>query len=325
MVISDYRMSVMNGVEFLARVKNAAPGTVRILLTGFADLKTAIEAVNRGNIFRLLIKPFPSEIMTKALVEGIRQYRLVFAERDLLESTLRATIQMLSELLALTKPDAFGLASRIESLARKIAILIKAAPRWEIEVAAALSQIGLFAFSDPLIRKISRGKRLAADEYKHFSEHPRMAADLLARIPRLENVAQIVAYQEKFYDGSGIPDDDIKGEAIPLGARILKLVIDCDVYIQSGINAVDTLRNLKAREKQYDPEILSALTMVLAEEAKFAVQSVSVSGLKERMILAEDIYSATPPRKLLSKGHEVTTSVIGYLKQIKPMSGSGSQ
>src|SRR5579859_935172 len=56
-VISDMRMPVMNGAQFLAQLKQIAPDTVRMLLTGFTDLNAAMEAVNEGNIFRFLTKP----------------------------------------------------------------------------------------------------------------------------------------------------------------------------------------------------------------------------------------------------------------------------
>jgi len=84
-VVSDYRMPGMDGVQFLSRVRELAPDSVRMLLTGYADLQTAIEAVNRGNIFRLLTKPCPSDTLTCALAAGAEQYRLMIAERERVE------------------------------------------------------------------------------------------------------------------------------------------------------------------------------------------------------------------------------------------------
>jgi DNA-binding NtrC family response regulator len=81
-VISDYRMPGMDGVHFLSRVRELSPDSVRMLLTGYADLQTAIEAVNKGNIFRLLTKPCPPDTLTCALAAGVDQYRLMIAERE---------------------------------------------------------------------------------------------------------------------------------------------------------------------------------------------------------------------------------------------------
>ncbi len=82
LVVSDFRMPVMDGLHFLSRVRESSPETVRILLTGYADLSTAIEAVNAGNIFRLLTKPCPHEALRAALEAGCRQYRLLRSERE---------------------------------------------------------------------------------------------------------------------------------------------------------------------------------------------------------------------------------------------------
>jgi DNA-binding NtrC family response regulator len=83
-VVSDYNMPGMNGTRFLSNVKKIAPNTVRIMLTGFASLDTAIRAVNEGNIFRLLIKPCPPELLSRALSAAIDQYRLIMTEKQLL-------------------------------------------------------------------------------------------------------------------------------------------------------------------------------------------------------------------------------------------------
>ena len=315
-VVSDFRMPVMNGVDFLARVKDTSPDTARILLTGYADLQTAIESVNKGNIFRLLTKPCPAEIMIKSLVEGIKQYRLATAEKELLEGTLHGAVNILTELLALAKPDAFGRSSRIESLVRKIAMAMGIKEIWEIEIAAALSQIGLFAFPDVLIRRINRGKRLTYDDQQVFKEHPKLASELIAKIPRMEKVAKIVAYQEKNYDGSGIPEDSVKGQEIPLGARILKAALDFDVLTQTGNAKGQALASLKALPDLYDPDVLAALESVIGDEAKYTLKTVSIGDLRAKMVLAEDLYLQNQPIKLLAKGHEITSSIIGYLRNL---------
>ncbi|MBW1699478.1 MAG: response regulator, partial [Deltaproteobacteria bacterium] len=84
-VISDLRMPAMDGIQFLARVKQINPETVRMMLTGNADLEKTIQAVNEGNIFRFFTKPCPPEILAGGLRSGIEQYQLVTAERELLQ------------------------------------------------------------------------------------------------------------------------------------------------------------------------------------------------------------------------------------------------
>lgn len=84
-VVSDMRMPGMNGAEFLAKARQLAPESVRILLTGYADMNAAIDAVNEGNIFRYLTKPCEKEVLVKAINLGLEQYRTMSAEKLLVK------------------------------------------------------------------------------------------------------------------------------------------------------------------------------------------------------------------------------------------------
>jgi DNA-binding NtrC family response regulator len=105
-VVSDFQMPGMSGAAFLAAVRERAPETVRIMLTGQADLQAAVDIVNRGNVFRFLTKPCDKETLSTVLEDGLRQYRLIRVEQELLENTLRGAIDVLTEVLALTSPEA---------------------------------------------------------------------------------------------------------------------------------------------------------------------------------------------------------------------------
>lgn len=89
-VISDMRMPIMNGSEFLSRVHAEWPDTVRMLLTGQAEIDDAIAAVNKGQIFRFLTKPCPPDILMPAIKAGLEQYRLVTSEKELYEKVLHS-------------------------------------------------------------------------------------------------------------------------------------------------------------------------------------------------------------------------------------------
>jgi FixJ family two-component response regulator len=82
-VVSDMQMPGMNGAEFLARVRQKAPTTVRMLLTGHADMHSAIDAVNRGQILHFLTKPCPNDVLVAAINSGLDQYRTVMEEKEL--------------------------------------------------------------------------------------------------------------------------------------------------------------------------------------------------------------------------------------------------
>lgn len=91
-IISDFKMPGMDGVRFLSIAREIAPDITRIMLTGNADLETAVNAVNNGNIFRLLLKPCDNELLLRAIRDGIDLYQLHVSEKELLEKTLRGSV-----------------------------------------------------------------------------------------------------------------------------------------------------------------------------------------------------------------------------------------
>ena len=113
-VVSDLKMPEMDGVQFLTTVREKSPDSIRVMLTGQADLETAIAAVNEGNIFRFLTKPCSPEILGKTLQAALEQYRLVTAERTLLRQTLVGSVQVVTNTLNLVNPTAFGQGSRLK-------------------------------------------------------------------------------------------------------------------------------------------------------------------------------------------------------------------
>ena len=112
-VISDMQMPRMNGAWFLSRVHENFPRTVRILLTGHADLESAMEAVNRGRVFEFLTKPCGGEELRKVLEKAVKHHRVLEYEARLLEETLSRSINMLAEVLELVNPVAFSRADRL--------------------------------------------------------------------------------------------------------------------------------------------------------------------------------------------------------------------
>ncbi len=307
-IVSDMRMPGMNGIEFLNLAREWAPQSVRIMLTGNADQQTAIHAVNEGSIFRFLCKPCPPEQMLAALQAGVRQYELVTAEKELLEKTLSGSVKVLTEVLALTNPLAFGHAARVHRLVKRLCARIKVEPAWHALVAAMLSQIGCVTVPQRTLEKVYRGERLTAEEREMLDAHPATGRDLVANIPRLEPVARIIAYQRKGFDGSGVPIDGVAGEEIPLGARVLRVALDYDTLRWSGLDDVDAFVELRAHAGRYDPQVLAALEAVIGFEETLEVREVALEQLEEGMTLARDITTSTGAL-LVSKGQEVTCAL----------------
>lgn len=87
-IVSDMRMPGMDGVQLLNEFSRLAPNTVRIMLTGCTDRQTAIDAVNKGNIFRFLTKPCADDALKRAIDEGLEQYRIASGEKGAYDKTL---------------------------------------------------------------------------------------------------------------------------------------------------------------------------------------------------------------------------------------------
>lgn len=311
-VISDMRMPEMTGIEMLTSIREIAPDTVRIILTGYADLESTISAINLGNIFRFLSKPCPHDILEKAIKEGIRQYELVRSEKQLVEGTLMGSVKVLSDVLALVNPAAFGRASRVKRIAMAIARRMKIENLWEIEIASMLSALGCLTLPAATLEKLTSNGSLSDSEQRLFEQHPDIAKGLLEHIPRLENVAQIVAYQEKHFDGGGFPRDKLAGEKIPLGARILKVALDFDAKEGRYEDPVDAVVNMKSYRSRYDSNVLSSLEEVLDELFLWQPTEVTVAEIKVGMVFADHVRS-TRGSLLIAKGHEVTPSALRFL------------
>jgi response regulator RpfG family c-di-GMP phosphodiesterase len=312
-IVSDFRMPNMDGIQFLTHVKALSPETVRMMLTGYADINTTIEAVNEGNVFRFLTKPCSPESLTKALMAGIEQYRLVIAERELLEKTLKNSIKVLMELLGFVNPEAFGRCSRIQSLVKEIARSLDVPDLWQFETAAMLSQIGGIIFPEEVISKLYRGEELNSEETQMFDMHPLVGSDLIAKIPRMEEIARMIAYQEKHFDGGGTPRDSLSGIDIPLGARILKIALDFDILEAKGLPRPKILEKLKKRAGLYDPDMLAAINDVLGIAAKENTKLGTVKDLLVDMIIAENLYSEDGIL-LVAKGQRVNDAILYRLR-----------
>ena len=326
-VVSDLRMPGMDGVEFLGRVRELRPDAVRIILTGFADIAVAMAAVNKSKVFSFLTKPCPEEDLAEALAAGLRQYQLQAAEKELLRGTVRGTIKLLTNLLEMVSPEAFGKSSRVKRLTMELGAYLGVEDAWRLELAAMLSQIGCAGLPADVLRKAYRGEPLPGDKAYQFAMHPKVAADLVANIPRLREVAEIIAYQEKRYDGGGLPPDGVKGERIPLGARILKVALDFDTlealyrYKRQSDNAVtESLERMYGREGWYDPEVLDALESLATMPDGYEPRLVAGDGLAAGMLLDQDV-ADLKGELVFGRGLELNTLSIRRLLDLGAVSG----
>jgi response regulator RpfG family c-di-GMP phosphodiesterase len=287
-VVSDMRMPGIDGVHLLRAVRERSPDSVRLMLTGNTDLKTAIDAVNEGAIFRFLTKPCPEDVFRNAMRAALQQARLINAERDLLEKTLHGSVKALTEILSLVNPAAFSRASRVHRTVKHIVDQMKLPDGWSYELAAMLSQIGCVALDPDTVEAVYCGATLPAVEEERFKMHPGIAYEFLRNIPRLETVALMIAGQQ----GASAPKPPklptVGAESARIGAEIIHVAVDFDQLCLSGVSRSGAVAELKSR-KGYNPRVVDALEKIPHQPVNYIYQEISIREMTVGMILDEDL------------------------------------
>lgn len=304
-VVSDLRMPVMDGIEFLRRVREQWPDTVRIMLTGQADLSAAVAAVNQGSVFQFLNKPCPADMLGRTLDAAVEQHRLLTAERELLEQTLRGSIGVMSEILSLANPEAFSRAERIRRYVMHIAQQLHLEGVWQYELAAMLSQIGCVALPQELLHKSYAAQPLNPREQEMLASQSQIGHKLLARIPRLEEVAEMVASQ------SGITNSSSRSAAVVIGSALLRTALGFDELIMRGSGPDAAIAQMR-RHGRYKAEFLAALEQVKVEHAQDEVRLLPLTALKAGMITNSNVYSKTG-LLIMGVGQEISASAFARL------------
>ncbi len=327
-VVADMNMPGMHGIQFLQRVERACPESVRLMLTGHPDMATAMKAVNDGHIFRFLTKPCPPGVLKKALDDAVEVYQRRITEKALLEDTFRGSIAVLSDVLSVANPTAFGRSQRVRRLVVQLYQAMSRVVTWEEEVAALLSQLGCISVPSETLEKAITGEHLYWEERRLLRRHPRVAYDLLAPIPRLEKVREIIRWQNASLDPADdegepttpedTPTDAPAGQVeeppkVPFGSRVLKLAIDFDTLEASGLLRKEALEAVLERKGQYDPEVVAALRRVLGEAGEAMSQALFVKDMRTGMILSEGV-TTRDGLLIVTRGTEITPALLEKLR-----------
>jgi response regulator RpfG family c-di-GMP phosphodiesterase len=324
-ILADMQMPEMNGVQLLGHARRIAPDSIRIMLTGNSDRDTPIDAVNGGHIFRFLNKPCPPEELATALDAGLDQFRLITAERELLESTLNGSIKVLTDVLAAIDPESFGRAQQLRQRVQQYAAFEQLPGKWELELGAMLAPIGYIAIPATVTQKAREGSSLNSNEMEMVARVPEVGAKLLSNIPRLEGVANIIHYQRKNFDGSGFPSDDVAGDAIPLGARLLKIIGDMLDLISLRVPEREAILRIQKYPGLYDPRILETMLARLAKENPVVDIPPSVRAIKARdleigLTLAGDIRTLQNVL-LIASGNRITPVLLERIRNFAQIGG----
>jgi FixJ family two-component response regulator len=291
-VISDMRMPMIDGARFLTLAREHAPNTVRMVLTGQADVESAIQAVNGGQVFRFLVKPCAQEDLLASLDAAVELHRLRTSERVLLEETLRGAIGTMVEVLTLADPAAFGRATRIRQLVTMVAGRARVELTWELVSAALLSQLASLTLTDADVERL-----------------PVMAERLLAQIPRLETVRQMLRH------AGPDPEDGPQAGATPQ-ANLLRIAIDYELLESQDVEPEVALATMRGRGHRYEPELLEHLASALgARASNRQLREIGVLGLTSEMTIAADV-KTHGGQLLVARGAPATPTLAARLRAL---------
>ncbi len=325
-VICDMRMPGMHGIEVLRAIKKIAPDTVRMMLTGNIDQQTAVEAINEGNIFRFFTKPCQADVLAKGIEAGIKQYRLVTAEKELLRKTLAGSVKVLIDMLSMIDPETFGQSTKMRDWGRLMLERMDLPRSWVLDIAIMLSRIGWVAIPADIKKKVNSDLELTEKEQKLIREIPETGKKWITNIPRLEDVGEIIYYQNKGFDGSGFPDGGASGKDISVESRVLKILNDLVVSCQGIMPTKLDFRMLDLHSELYDPDILYIAKQCLVkadasyEDEHFEIAEVPLNLLMQGYELLSDI-ETVDGKLILAKQQLLTGALLTKIRNFGEIHG----
>jgi len=258
LILSDMQMPEMNGAELLAQVRQRWPKVMRLMLTGTADLKTAISAINEGEIYRYLTKPWNDEELVSTVKSALERFVLIRERDNLLELTKQqnqsladmvntleekvkertaelsnsyeelrgsyiASVKTYSTLIGLRDRALLAHSKSVADLAVRMAKVANLSQNdtQDIYIAGLLHDIGKIGLSDETLSNLSKG--VGGYSKKLYEAHAKAGQDCLAGLYQMERIALYIGTHHERFNGTGFPDR-LKGDAIPLGGRILAVV-----------------------------------------------------------------------------------------------------
>jgi len=321
LILLDVMMSGIDGFETCRRLKedpetNSIP---IIFITAKKETEDIVEGLKVGGV-DYIPKPFQQEEVSARVQNHLEivnlknSLQLQYLEtKEILKETLSGGISILMEMLSNFDPKLFSRGVKVRELVRTFAPRWKLEESWQIELAAMLGPIGYITIPPEIMAKSRRGAMLTVKEVELIRNVPKASSQILENIPRLKEVAKIVLYQKKNYDGSGYPHGSVEGQSIPFEARILCLLSGLVELEEEKNPRVKAVEMLNKKRHLYDPELLKSLQDLIREDKKEKVdedqqpksKAIKFAELKVGHVLAEKIESKDD-LVLLSAGQTVS-------------------
>jgi len=272
-IVSDHAMPGMKGTELLSKVKERSPDTLKILMTAHADLGIAVDAINEGEVFRFIMKPWNIEHFINTVHEAVKRYQIVQSLKNIDE----ATFLSLAQTIELKDPYTRGHCERVAHYALMIAEELGMSPETKntIKFGSWLHDCGKIGVPEKILNKEGS---LSETEFEIIKKHPRWGADVAkqANLPRM--IHNIILYHHERHDGTGYPTG-IKGKDIPLESRIVAVA---DVY--------DALTSARSYRSQYSTD--KAIKIMLAmKETVFDPEIIDIF-IEKCLHISKDIISS---------------------------------
>ena len=269
-LLTDQRMPEMTGIELLRHTSRSRPHMVRILLTGYTDVEVLEEAINSGLVYMYVTKPWNNEALKLKISRACDHYEsnkksssLVMANERLLgrlqEIKLRV-VTSLGEMLQVRDDYAYSHAERVSGYAGAIAQRMGLTER-DIEDLSAAAMLHNLAE----VSHIGSSRVQSDAPMMSAQTHAEAEARLLASIPELANVSDVVRFYRENFDGSGSPTG-LAAEQIPMLSRVLRVAVEYDLMIQPkppapSMRPEEAMRFLSQRAgKQFDPQIIEIMS-----------------------------------------------------------------
>ncbi len=270
----DLKLPDMNGLEVLEKVKEIHPEMTVIVITAYATLKNAIDALNKG-ADAYITKPLELDEVRAIISKEIHNQRLLF-EKTRLEQESRedfmTTIETLAALIEVKDPYLTGHSKEVKRwsclIARKLGLSDEEIE--DIEMAAVLHDIGKIGVKG---RILDTHGTLTLTEFQEVKLHPVLGEGAIKHIRKLKNASKVVRHHHEFWNGQGYPDG-LKRQEIPIGSRIISVADAFNAMTSdrpyrralSGKEAVSRLIDHKKR--QFDPEVVDAFIDCLRDSKK---------------------------------------------------------
>jgi DNA-binding response OmpR family regulator len=311
MLLLDIMMPEMNGFAVCHKLKeNPLMKDVPIIfISALTNTDDIVRAFKEGGV-DYITKPFQlDEVLARVNVQ-MELKRSKAELQSLLSKTLTGSIQVMIDLLTLSKPMLVDQSNRIRRYARELMSNIPIHPQevWIVDLAVMLSQIGCLSISEQTLRKRYSGLHMNVDETRLFEQHSSIGADILARIPRMEKIAEIIRNQ--FVHPSKLQYEH--ADIVFIGSAILNMLLEYDLLVSKGVAPILAVNRLKNHSSPYTLMLVNHLETMINAEVNVPEICVSLGALQPGMVLKEDILNREDV-VLLPKGTEMSASLIQLL------------